>query len=291
MNPFLVLTNQPVLLHRKNRKKSIKQKIQRGMTIIEILIALLIGVVVLGAGIAFMLRSSKTIRMGTEQEKATSQAQLVLATLVKEIKGVNIDAPPLFSINPAWSALPALPYAGFELPVYPDTSSTVVMPAVPAARKFFSQTGAVDIYHKWYPNPTGNESNSLVYYKALPPAPGGVSNVQRITYRLVGNRLQREVQNPLTSTSLQFHANPVPQSRVLSNNVLVLQFRYPSFEQAMNATLDTQLTSLVEPDRTKYLNENFRKVISIRIVMGGLTLGSQNTPSVELNTEVRLRSE
>lgn len=275
--------SMPILAKRLNQ--------QRGMTMVELLVAVVIGVVVLGAGVSFMLNAGKTMRMGTDQDKATSQAQLVLTNLVKEIKSAHIDVPPLYGVSPAWATLPTLPYAAYELSSYPDTSATVVMPAVPAIRKFFSQTGAVDIQHKWYPNPTGPENNSLVYYKAPAPAPGGSSNVNRITYRLVGNRLLREVQSPLTAASLQFHSNPLPVTRLLSDNVKVIQFTYPSFEQAMTVALDTQLTALTEPARTRYINDNFRKVIGIRIVMGGLRLGGQDTPSVELKTEVRLRSE
>ncbi|MEZ0369674.1 MAG: PilW family protein [Candidatus Sericytochromatia bacterium] len=268
-----------------------KRHYQKGISIMELLVALVIGTLILSAGISFMLNSSKAMRMGQEQAKYTSQAQQILSRMVKEIKSVNIDAPPLFTVSPAWATLPALPYTSYELSSYPDTSGDVILPAVPAARKFASQAGATDMQHKWYPNPSGNESNSLVFYKAPGPGAGGTSQVQRISYRLVGTRLLREVQSPLSAGSDQFHSNPVPSSTLLSDMVRIIQFTYPLFEQQMTTTLDTTLTAQTEPDRTEFINENCRKVISIRIVMGGLRLGSQDTPSVELKTEVRLRSE
>lgn len=266
-------------------------RLQRGLTLIELLVALLIGTLVLAAGIKFLFNTGKTITMGTEQDKVTADAQLAMQNMSKEIKRAAIDAPPLFNVTPAWVSLPALPYNAYELTPYLDTLAGVVMPAPPAARKFASQTGLPDIYHKWYPNPTGNESNSLVMYIAPPPAPGAASSVQRITYRVAGGKLIREVQSPLSSASLQFGSNPAPMTTTLANNVKWIQFSYPNFEQAMTTALDTQLTTLTEPARTQYINENFRKLLRIRLVMGGLKLGSQDTPSVEQTTEVRLRSE
>lgn len=271
--------------HRPNRRRS------RGLTLIEVLVAVLIGSLVLAAATAFFLQGSKFLSSGINQDQATSQGQLAMANLVKEIKTVNIDSPPLFASTPAWNTLPALPYSAYELSSYPNTSSTVVVPTMPAARKFASQVGATDMYHKWYPNPSGNESNSLVFYKAPAPAPGGNSAIERITFRLVGRQLIREVQSPLTATSVQFHSNPVPLRRMLADDVQSVQFSYPQFEAAMTTALDTDLTALSEPDLSRFINENYRKVIRIRLVMGGLRLGNQDTPSVELKTEVRLRSE
>lgn len=267
---------------------------QRGLTVIELLVALVIGVAVLGAGIGFMINSSKSIKLGEDNARNTSVAQQVLSKLVKELKGVNTESPPLYGVNPSWASLFALPYDAIETtPTYMDTSGSAVLPTVPAARKFASQVGATDMAHKWYPNPTGDESNSLVFYKAPPPGPGGTSFVQRITYRLQAGsgKLVREVQSPLTGASSTFYANPVPQTSVLANEVQLIQFSYPIFEQQMNTALNTQLTAMPAAERQAFINTNFRKVIGIRLVLGGAKIQSKMLKGIELKTEVRLRSE
>lgn len=291
---------------------------QRGLTVIELLVALVIGLGVIAAGLAFMMRSGESIRIGQEQAVNTSRGQQALARMVAEIKGVNIDAPPLYPVTPAFANLPRLPYLMIEkTPLYDPvpatgTAAPLIMPATPAARQFNSQNGAADLMHKWFPNPNPalNESNSLVFYKAPAPGAGGTSSIQRITYRLVvdndprsgyrRSRLMREVQNPLSDGSIQFHGAPAPASTVLADDVISIQFTYPSFEQQISAALDTQLTALAaDPvQQTSYINENFRKVIGIRIVLGGARLGTEvknqlpnQTAGVELKTEVRLRSE
>ncbi|PKL77694.1 MAG: hypothetical protein CVV27_04815 [Candidatus Melainabacteria bacterium HGW-Melainabacteria-1] len=190
----------------------------------------------------------------------------------------------------------------------------MVAPAVPAARRFLSQSGQTDMWRKWFPRPNGDESNSLVFYKAPAPGAGGTSQIERITYRLQQDtdaagyrrsRLLREVQRPLTAASTNFGSNPAPIVTVLADEVQVLQFSYPIFEQQMTAALHTQWNLIeADPDPTKAIellrtiNSNYRKVIGIRIVMGGARLGPEikgSTPplsaGVELRTEVRLRSE
>lgn len=272
-------------------------KHQRGLTLIEVLIAITIGVVVLGAAIAFLMNSSQLIRKGQESTEHTTRAQQAINAMVKELKTVHIDEPILFAVSPDWDDLPALPYGAFELSPYPDTAGQVVTPAVPALRKFASQVGETALTLKWYPNPdTPDESNSLVFYKAPAPGPGGTSNIERITYRLTGEgRLIREVQQPLSSTSVRFFSNPTPSFRALADEVAVVQFTYPEFERRLDAALESQLDDLLSDQglaaQTRFINENYRKIIGIRLVMRGAQQGNKQTPGVELNTEVRLRSE
>ncbi|PKL76877.1 MAG: hypothetical protein CVV27_08075, partial [Candidatus Melainabacteria bacterium HGW-Melainabacteria-1] len=96
---------------------------QRGFSMIELLVALVIGSALLAAGVAFMMRTGNTIRIGQEQTENTSRAQQVMSRMVKELKGVNVDAPPLFNVAPAWNSLPALPhYSHLELPSYAATA-------------------------------------------------------------------------------------------------------------------------------------------------------------------------
>ena len=157
--------------------------------------------------------------------------------------------------------------------------------------RFLSQAGATDITHKWYPNPTGDESNSLVFYRAPAPGPGGTSTIERVTYRLRDRKLYREVQSPIAAGGNSFYSGPTPVSTVLTDDVQLIQFTYPIFEQQMSAALDTQLLALATADRIAFINENFRKVIGIRIVLGGGQITGQELKGIELKTEVRLRSE
>lgn len=274
-----------------------QQKWQRGLTLIEILVALTIGVVVLGAAIAFLMNSSQLVRIGQDGTKNTTRAQQALNAMVKELKSVHIDKPILYPITPAWEDLPALPYGAFEFSPYPDTAGQVIAPAVPAARKFASQAGQTALHLKWYPNPdTPEESNSLVFYKAPAPGPGETSSIERITYRLSPEgRLLREVQQPLSSSATRFASNPTPSFRSLADDVAVIQFTYPEFERRLDVSLDGQLSTLLNDQgligQTRYINENYRKIIGIRLVMRGAQQGGKYLPGVELNTEVRLRSE
>ncbi len=273
-----------------------KTRLQRGISIIELLIALVIGLTILSAASAFLFRTSRTIQMGEQDTKNTSRAQQVLSRMTREIKSISVAAPPLYNVSLPWANLPALPYSALELTPYANTAGSIDLPTVPAARKFSTQATPGDIYHKWYPNPTANESNSLVFYRAPAPGPGGTSIIERVTYRLLANGdLLREVQRPMIATSVNFQNTPVPQRSVLAKEVLSIQFRYPSFEQAMNASLDTQLTTIQTNDGNaalnRFINDNFRKGIAIRIVMSGAVRGGTPRPGVELSTEVRLRSE
>lgn len=270
---------------------------QKGLTLMELMVALLIGSILLTAAMLFMNSTSKTIKLGHENSVNTSVAQQALSRMVKELKGVNVDAPPLYAVSPTWDTLPALPYSSLEIYPYPNTSGSVAVPAAPAARKFASQASPSDIYHKWYPNPAdGKEDNSLVFYRAPAPGPGGTSQVVRISYRLdAKGRLLREVQKPLSSGSLSFQSSPTPEITVIADAVDTLQFTYPEFERQMSASLDNDLTTLQTNEGYQALqvslNENFRKIIRIRLVMKGARSGNGNFPGVELTTEVRLRSE
>jgi hypothetical protein len=120
--------------------------------------------------------------------------------------------------------------------------------------------------------------------------------MERITYRLTPEgRLLREVQQPLTDASVSFTSNPTPSFRSLADDVAVVQFTYPEFERRLDAALESQLDDLLNDQglaaQTRFINENFRKIIGIRLVMRGAQQGDKQTPGVELNTEVRLRSE
>lgn len=269
---------------------------QRGISIIELLIALVIGLTILSAASAFLFRTSSTIKMGEQDTQNTSRAQQVLSRMSREIKAVSVAAPPLYLVSTPWASLPALPYSALELLPYANTAGSIDLPTVPAARKFASQVTPADIYRKWYPNPTGNESNSLVFYRAPAPGPGGTSTIERVTYRLLATGdLLREVQRGILTSSNSFQTTPAPQRTVLAKGVLSIQFRYPNFEQAMNASLDNQLTTIQTNDGNaalnRFINDNFRKAIAIRIVMSGAVRGGTPRPGVELSTEVRLRSE
>lgn len=265
------------------------------MTILELLVSLVIGLGVLAAGLAFLNNTSRSIQIGQESAANTSVAQQALNRMVKELKGVHVANPSLMSITPAWTDLPALPYTALELYPYPATSGQVMDPAAPAARKFASQSTPLDIYHKWYPNPNGAESNSLVFYKAPATAPGNVSQVERITYRLQGDRLLREVQRPLSSSATSFVGTPAPLVTVLAKEVQQIQFTYPDFARQMTAAVDTQLNDLLADEGNavlqRHLNETYRKVIGIRIVMAGAQISGSTSAGIELQTEVRLRSE
>lgn len=278
----------------KNRASQAQR--QRGISIIELLVALVIGLTILSAASAFLFQTSRTVQMGEQDTKNTSRAQQVLSRMSREIKGVSVAAPPLYNVSLNWANLPALPYSALELTPYLNTAGTVDLPTVPAARKYASQATPADIYHKWYPNPTANESNSLVFYRAPAPGPGGVSTIERVTYRLLANGdLLREVQRPIVATSTSFQATPAPRRSILAKDVISIQFTYPNFEQAMNASLDSQLTTIQtndgNPAVNRFMNANFRKAIGIRIVMSGAVRGATPRPGIELSTEVRLRSE
>lgn len=282
--------------------KAFYRQAEQGMTVIETLIALTIGLTMLSALVGFFLKTSENIRLGEEQARNTARAQQVLARMVKEIKGSASEAPALFALSPNWHLLPALPYNALELTPYPATAGNVISPAVPAARKFLSQASPVDIYHKWYPK-SQTESNSLVFYNIPPPGPGNTAQVERITYRLdttlPGNvKLVREVQRPIYSTSTSFSSNPTPLRTVLAERVQLLQFTYPDFERAMQAqgsALDNQLNQIQSNQGyaalVEYLNTRFRQTIGIRLILGGAPLhATQYRKGIELTTEVRLRN-
>lgn len=269
---------------------------------IEVLLALTIGLTLLSALVTFLINTSQNIRLGEEHARNTARAQQVLARMTKEIKGSASEAPSLFALSPNWTVLPALPYLALELTPYPVTAGSVISPAVPAARKFLSQATPVDIYHKWYPK-SQTESNSLVFYSIPAPGPGHTAQVERITYRLdttlAGNfKLVREVQRPVISSSTSFSASPTPQRTVLAERVQLLQFTYPDFERAMQAqgaTLDSQLTDIQTNQGNAalvaYLNTQFRQTIGIRLILGGAPLNAtQYRKGIELTTEVRLRN-
>ena len=249
---------------------------QRGITLVESLVAVVIGLGVLGAAAGFFIQTSRSIKMGQDSAENTAVAQQLATT-------------------PAWDTLPALPYTAKELYPYPSTAGVVIDPAYPAARWFGSQS-ASDIYHKWYPNPDGGGSNSLVFYKAVPPGPGGTSTIERVSYRLDSkNQLIKEVQRPLLSTSTSFQSSPTPERTVLAKEVQSIAFTYPVFERQMNAALDTQLTAMQTAQGAaatqSFISDNYRKIIGIRVVMQGPRIGNKNKPGIELETEVRLRSE
>ena len=119
--------------------------------------------------------------------------------------------------------------------------------------------------------------------------------IWRVTYRLENQNLLRETQTPILASSNSFQSSPAPRRTILAKDVMSIQFTYPNFEQAMNASLDTQLTTIQTNDGNaalnRFINANFRKEIGIRIVMGGATRGGTTRAGVELSTEVRLRSE
>ncbi len=267
---------------------------ERGISIVEALIALVIGLGVLSAGIGFFVKTTRTIQIGQENAENTAVAQQVLARMTREIKAAAVSQPRLFNATPVWSNLPALPYTAKELTPYPNTAGVVIDPAAPAARKFSAQS-ASGIENKWYPNPEAGGSNSLVFYKALPPAPGGTTQIERVTYRLDGTELIKEVQRPLSASSNNFQNSPAPLRNVMAKEVSEIQFTYPIFMQQMNAALDTQLTDIQTnqspAEAQRFMNENYRKVIGIRIVMQGARIGNDIKPGIELTTEVRLRSE
>lgn len=267
---------------------------QRGITLIETLVALVIGLGVLGAAIVFFIHTSRTLQIGQENAENTSVAQQLLSRLTREIRAASVSNPRLFSTTPAWDTLPALPYTAKELYPYPSTSGVVSSPAMPAARWFATQSGT-DKFHKWYPNADVGGSNSLVYYKTAAPAPGGASVIERVTYRLENNELIKEVQRPLSAASTNFQSSPKPERTVLAREVAEIQFTYPAFERQMNATLDAQLSTIQTDEGMAALqtfcNENFRKIIQIRVVMQGARIGNDIKPGIELTTEVRLRSE
>ena len=233
--------------------------------------------------------------MGQDSAENTAVAQQLLSRITREIKSASVLRPRLLATTPAWDTLPALPYTAKELYPYPSTAGVVIDPAYPAARWFGSQS-ASDIYHKWYPNPDGGGSNSLVFYKAVPPGPGGTSTIERVSYRLDSkNQLIKEVQRPLLSTSTSFQSSPTPERTVLAKEVQSIAFTYPVFERQMNAALDTQLTAMQTAQGAaatqSFISDNYRKIIGIRVVMQGPRIGNKNKPGIELETEVRLRSE
>ncbi|MGE3727183.1 MAG: PilW family protein [Candidatus Sericytochromatia bacterium] len=275
---------------------------EKGFSVIEMLIGLTIGLTMLTALVVFFMNTQKNMMLGQEHARTTSQAQLVLARMTKEIKGSASEAPSLFALSPNWASLPALPYTAVELQPHPPTAGVVVSPGVPAARKFLSQATPSDIYHKWYPN-SSNESNSLVFYLVPPPGPGNTAVVERVTYRLDNTnpnniKLLREVQRPVVGGSNSFQATPTPQRTVLAERVQLLQFTYPDFSRAMDsqgASLDTQLTDIQTNQGNaalvEYLNQQYRQVIGIRLILGGSPLNAgQFRKGIELTTEVRLRN-
>lgn len=275
---------------------------------VELLVALTLGLVMLSVVVAFFFNTSRTITMGQKQAQAQNKAELALQKMVQAIKGANTEPPPLFAFSPAWNQLPALPYMAGELSPYPTTSGIAVEPTVPAARKFAAQLSLTDKDHKWCPNPDQDpsESNSLVFYHAPQPGPGNTAQVERITYRLEATspnqgRLIKETQRPITSASLNFASSPAPTREVIVDNVLSVQFTYPllldrlqqpspvgsDFHDDLNTMQTTQGNDVLQG----YLNQGFRKIIKIHLVIAGAE--RQGTPmrGIELETEVRLRNE
>lgn len=277
------------------KKKNTQQGTQKGISLVETLVAVVIGIGILGAAMGFFMQTSRSIKMGQESAENTSVAQQLLLRITREIKAASVLRPRLFATTPVWDTLPALPYTAKELYPYPSTAGLVIDPAYPAARWFATQT-ASDIYHKWYPNPDAGGSNSLVYYKAVAPAPGGASTIERVTYRVDSkNQLLKEVQRPLLTASTSFQSSPTPVRTVLAKEVEMIAFTYPVFERQMNAALDTQLTAMQTLQGAaatqSFISENYRKIIGIRVVMQGPRIGNKTKPGIELTTEVRLRSE
>jgi prepilin-type N-terminal cleavage/methylation domain-containing protein len=280
---------------------------QRGFTLIEVLIAMTLGLILIGAVVSFLLNSSQNIRQGQQQAESVSRGQQTLNRIVEDIKESAIGAPPLFPIAVNWAQLPMPPYMAFELYPYADTSGLAATPTTPAARKFASQVGEnTNPLLKWYPNPVGNpvESNSLVFYKTPSPGVGSVGLVERVTLRLDrtdpnNGKLLREVQSPVGSGATKFQLNPTPEIRTMADGVELIQFTYPEFERAMApdpAGLHDQLNQMVTAQGERvtqgYINQNWRKTIAIRLVMQGAVMpGGRRATGIELKTEVRLRSE
>lgn len=287
---------------------------QRGFTLIEVLIAMTLGLILVGAVVSFLLNSSQNIRQGQQQAESVSRGQQMLNRIVEEIKEAAIVKPPLFSLSVNWDILPMLPYGAFELYPYADTSGGTPTPVVPAARKFVSQVGEnLDPLLKWYPNPQKNmaESNSLVLYKTPSPGVGNLGVVERITLHLDrtdpdNGKLLREVQSPITGGgATKFQVSPVPEVRTMADGVEQIQFTYPEFEDAMHPDksgpidpsgihdrLNQMVTAQGEKTTQGYINQNWRKTIGIRLVMQGAVMpGGRRATGIELKTEVRLRSE
>lgn len=279
----------------------------RGLTLVEVMVATVLGVIMLGATVAFLLNSTKQINQGMSQAEQTSRAQQALARMTTELKKVNTEGPVLFATGETWTNLPALPPYSKVEENPPDTyyyhpfTGTVDLPTVPAARRFPAQSSIDDKFHKWYPNPDQGpeESNSLTFYRTDPAGPGVVAPIQRITYRLDTTdpqnfKLVREWQTAVTA------ANPDPaiSRQVLADQVRYVQFTYPYFESAMqqNATLETQMIDLKDEQGqnalNRYINQNFRGVVKIRLVLTGALVGSnpQKALAIDLSTEVRVRN-
>jgi prepilin-type N-terminal cleavage/methylation domain-containing protein len=281
---------------------------QRGFTLIEVLIAMTLGLILVGALVSFLLNSSQNIRQGQQQAESVSRGQQMLNRIVEDIKESAVGTPPLFPLAVNWAQLPILPYMAFELYPYADTSGATATPTTPAARKFATQVGEnTNPVLKWYPNAVGNpaQSNSLVFYKTPSPGVGSVGLVERITLRLDrtdpnNGKLLREVQTPINgSGATKFQTTPVPEVRTMADGVEQIQFTYPEFERAMVANpsgLHDQLNQMViaqgERVTQGYINQNWRKTIGIRLVMQGAVMpGGRRATGIELKTEVRLRSE
>lgn len=268
-----------------------------GVTIVELLVAITLSLIVLTALITFFFRGSKLMQIGQDQARVPAMAQFVLNKMVKDLESANTQAPTILGITEVtWNALLALPYSSVELYPYPDTAGTITLPAAPAARKFSSQVGMTDKFHRWYPNPNPNANenpnpdknsdvaNSLVFYKL------DSGNIVRITYRIDSfNNVIREQQNsPGTSFT-----SPAPQVQRLLENVKYIQFTYPVFEQEMARTdidFESTLYAMTTTIRESYINQNYRKTIGIKISIFGATIGQTKIKALDLATQVMVRN-
>lgn len=266
------------------------------------MVAMVMGLMVLGATVAFLINTTKQVNQGKAQAEQASRAQQAMSRMVTELKRVNTEGPVLFATGEVWTNLPALPsYSSVEVYPYGSITGTVDLPTVPAARLFPSQSSINDKFHKWYPNPDQgpDESNSLTFYRTESAGPGVTVPVQRITYRVdttdsQNATLVREQQIGVTNAN----ANPAVISRVLTDHVKLVQFTYPYFEREMqnNANLETQLLA-VKTDQgqnglNRYINQNFRGVVKIRLVLTGAQIGTSTKKAlaIDLTTEVRVRN-
>lgn len=279
------------------------RRLSRGLSLVEVMVAMVMGLMVLGATVAFLINTTKQVNQGKAQAEQASRAQQAMARMVTELKRVNTEGPVLFATGEVWTNLPALPSysAVADCPVYSSLNGTVDLPTVPAACRFPAQSSINDKFHKWYPNPAQDpdESNSLTFYRTEAAGPGMTAPVQRIDYRLDKSdsqnyKLVRDVQTGVTAAN----PNPTAKRRVLTDHVKLVQFTYPYFEREMqnNANLESQLLA-VQTDQgqnglNRYINQNFRGVVKIRLVLTGAQIGTSTKKAlaIDLTTEVRVRN-
>lgn len=280
------------------------KRFSRGLSLVEVMVAMVMGLMVLGATVAFLINTTKQVNQGKAQAEQASRAQQAMSRMVTELKRVNTEGPVLFATGEVWTALPALPsYSEVsDCPVvYSALYGAVDLPTVPAACQFPAQSGINDKFHKWYPNPDlgPDESNSLTFYRTEAAGPGMTAPVQRIDYRLDKSdsqnfKLVRDVQTGVTAAN----PNPTAKRRILTDHVKLVQFTYPYFEREMqnNTSLETQLLAVKaaqgQNGLNRYINQNFRGVVKIRLVLTGAQIGTSTKKAlaIDLTTEVRVRN-